>query len=379
MVKVKVGLVGSGFAAALHMEAYKRVYGIEPEIVACASLAGNVAEFAEKFGIPAVYSNAEEMIASERPDVVDICTPPSSHASLIKIALETGCHVICEKPLTGWFGSESEPDMLKKVVEQMDELKEIVTKSDKKFFYAENFVYAPSVQKSASLVSATRDKILYMKGEESHSGSHAPHAAHWSMNGGGSLIRQGCHPLSAILYLKKIEQKSGAKVVSVMADMGYIVPSLNDEEKKYINARPKDVEDLANVVITFEDGTKALIISGDMVLGGVRNEIQVYTTGGVHQCRIAPNDQMQVYHIDDSRLFDEYFTEKLETKKGWQSIFLDEDIARGYVGELRDFLLCAAGEKDEPESGFELAYDTVRIIYGAYVSARDGKRVVLKD
>ena len=54
------------------------------------------------------------------------------------------------------------------------------------------------------------------------------------------------------------------------------------------------------------------------------------------------------------------------------------DRARGYVGELRDFLLCAAGRKEEPESGFSLAYDTVRIIYGAYRSAREGRRIELK-
>jgi predicted dehydrogenase len=284
--------------------------------------------------------------------------------------------VICEKPLTGWFADKDEPEMLEQVVKQMDDLREVIRESGKKFFYAENFVYAPSVQKSASLLRATKDRVLFMRGEESHSGSHAGHAALWSMNGGGSLIRQGCHPLSALLYLKQQEGSGNGAVKSVIADMGYIVPSLNEDERKNINARPKDVEDLANVIMTFEDGTKASVVSGDMILGGVRNEIQVYTTGGVHQCRIAPNDQMQVYHVDESRLKDEYFTEKVETKQGWQSIFLDEDVARGYVGELRDFLLCAAGEKEEPESGFELAYETVRIIYGAYQSARDGRRIL---
>jgi predicted dehydrogenase len=376
MHKVKVGLVGSGFAATLHMEAYRQVYGIEPYIAAVASTSAGREAFAEKYGIPSVYGSMEEMIEAEHPDIVDICTPPSSHETLVAAAMKAGCHVICEKPLTGWFADKDEPEMLEQVVKQMDDLREVIRESGKKFFYAENFVYAPSVQKSASLLRATKDRVLFMRGEESHSGSHAGHAALWSMNGGGSLIRQGCHPLSALLYLKQQEGSGNGAVKSVIADMGYIVPSLNEDERKNINARPKDVEDLANVIMTFEDGTKASVVSGDMILGGVRNEIQVYTTGGVHQCRIAPNDQMQVYHVDESRLKDEYFTEKVETKQGWQSIFLDEDVARGYVGELRDFLLCAAGEKEEPESGFELAYETVRIIYGAYQSARDGRRIL---
>ena len=57
------------------------------------------------------------------------------------------------------------------------------------------------------------------------------------------------------------------------------------------------------------------------ILGGVRNEIQVYTTGGVYQCRIAPSDQMTTYNVEDENLSGQYFTEKVETKKGWQSIF----------------------------------------------------------
>lgn len=377
MKTVKIGLVGSGFAAALHMEAFKRVYGITPEIAAVASPTANAEAFAKKYGIPLFFHSLDEMLASVKLDVVDIITPPSTHEELIVKALRCGCHVICEKPLTGFFEAPDDVQMLEKVTRQMDELQQVLQECPGKFFYAENFVYAPAVQKSKALLQATGDRVLFMRGEESHSGSHAPHAALWSANGGGSLIRQGCHPLSALLYLKKAAGDGSHRVVSVMGDMGYVVPSLTDEERKNILARPRDVEDIANVVITFADGTKAHIFAGDMVLGGVRNDIQVYTTGGVHQCRIAPNDQMRVYHVDDSNLANEYFTEKLEVKTGWQSIFLDEDIARGYVDELRDFLLCAAGEKQQPEADFDLAYETIRVIYAAYLSACTGRRIDL--
>ena len=377
MNKVRIGICGSGFAAALHAEAYKRVYGVEPCLTALVSTSAKADEFAGRYGIEKIYRSMEDMLEKERLDVVDICTPPNVHASMVRTALEAGVNVICEKPLTGWFGDQNAPDMLERVCADMEELGELVRESKGRFFYAENFIYAPAVQKSARLLQATKDKILFMRGEESHSGSHAPHAALWSANGGGSLIRQGCHPLSALLYLKQVEAGRSVNVTSVMADMGYIVPGLSDEEKRHLSARPKDVEDLANVILTFEDGTKASVTSGDMILGGVRNEIQVYTTGGVHQCRIAPNDQMQVYHIDDTGLRDEYITEKLETKTGWQSVFLDEDAARGYVGELHDFMRCITGEKEKPESDFQLAYDTVRVIYAAYRSAREGRRIDL--
>lgn len=375
MKRIKVGLAGNGFAAELHVKAYKLIYGFEAVVTALASPSGKAEEFAHRHQIPTVYESLEDMLAKESLDVIDICTPPNLHAGMVKAAMAAGIPVICEKPLTGWFGDSAAADMLERVSAQMEELREIVEKSGMHFFYAENFIYAPAVQKSAALLKATGDRILFMRGEESHSGSHAAHAALWSANGGGSLIRQGCHPLSALLYLKQKESGGHTRVVSVIADMGYIVPTLSEQERRYIQAAPRDVEDMANVILTFEDGTKAAVTSADMILGGVRNDIQIYTTGGVHQCRIAPNDQMQVYHIDDTALRHEYITEKVETKKGWQNIFLEEDTARGYVGELHDFMCCIAGEKEKPESGFALAYDTVRVIYAAYQSAREGRRI----
>jgi predicted dehydrogenase len=45
------------------------------------------------------YERVDDLLSGETLDFVDICTPPSSHAALIKQALQAGLHVICEKPL----------------------------------------------------------------------------------------------------------------------------------------------------------------------------------------------------------------------------------------------------------------------------------------
>src|SRR4029453_6725592 len=47
------------------------------------------------------YPTAAELLSEASLDFVDICTPPSSHAALIRCALERGLHVLCEKPLVG--------------------------------------------------------------------------------------------------------------------------------------------------------------------------------------------------------------------------------------------------------------------------------------
>lgn len=371
MKQLKIGICGSGFAAELHLEAFHLTHGYDLVICAVASPSQRAQAFAQAHGIPRAYNSLEEMLEHETLDLVDICTPPRLHVQQIKTVLESGCHVICEKPLTGWFADPRTSDMLARVTKELDDLQACVMKSKKHFFYAENFVYAPAVQKSRRLLTATGDKILFLRGEESHSGSHAPHAALWSENGGGSLIRQGCHPLSALLYLKN------CGVQSAICDTGCLTSGLSNDQRRNIRANPQDVEDLATLLFTFADGTKGSVTAGDLILGGVRNSVEVYTTGGVHLCNIAQSDQMRVYHVEDSTLQDEYFTEKVETKRGWQSVFLDEAYARGYVGELQDFLACAAGDKAQPESSFALAYETIRVTYAAYQSALEGKRIFL--
>src|SRR5207244_9848348 len=122
-----------------------------------------------------------------------------------------------------------------------------------------------------------------MKGEESHSGPHAAHAAQWAMTGGGSLIRMGCHPLSAVLYLKQVEAKArGEKtaVASVTCDVGNVAACPGPDERGVIKSNPVDVEGWGTLTVTFSDGTKATIFSCDMIARGVRNLIESYTRGG---------------------------------------------------------------------------------------------------
>jgi predicted dehydrogenase len=45
------------------------------------------------------YDGMDDLLSGEMLDFVDICTPPSSHAGLIKQALDANLHVLCEKPL----------------------------------------------------------------------------------------------------------------------------------------------------------------------------------------------------------------------------------------------------------------------------------------
>ncbi|HUE96793.1 MAG TPA: Gfo/Idh/MocA family oxidoreductase [Longimicrobiaceae bacterium] len=90
--------IGAGYFSGFHYDAWNRVGGVE--ISAIADLDHGKAErVAERFGIPRVYADVREMLDEERPDFVDIITPPASHRSLCGAAAERGIDIICQKPL----------------------------------------------------------------------------------------------------------------------------------------------------------------------------------------------------------------------------------------------------------------------------------------
>lgn len=389
MAKIRIGLVGCGFVSELHMYAFRRVYGLDVEVAAVGARGDHVVEFAARHNIPRVYRSFAELIADRALDVVDICTPPNLHAEMIVASMQAGKHVICEKPFAGYFGRNNDKQpigkhvpkaqMYERVLEQMDETRAAIERTGKLFMYAENWIYAPAVTKTAEILKATKDKILFMKGEESHSGSHAAHAAQWAMTGGGSLIRMGCHPLSTVLYLKQVEAKARGeiiKVASVTGDVGNVTASLKPEERTYIKANPVDVEDWGTLNATFSDGTKATVFSGDMIMGGVRNLIETYTSGGSLFANITPNTHLMSYQTSEEKLASVYITEKVDRKTGWQYVCLEEEWTRGYLQEIQDFMECVATGR-QPLSDLALAYETIKVNYAGYWAAEEGRRVVL--
>jgi predicted dehydrogenase len=389
MAKVRVGLVGCGFVSELHIYAYRRVYGVDAEVTAVAARGDHVFDFAKKHGIPTTYRDFRRLIADKDIDVVDICTPPALHAVMIVEAMQAGKHVICEKPFSGYFGREGDQPpigkhvpkslMYARVIEEMDKTCAAIKASGRLFMYAEDWVYAPAVMKVVEILKATKDKILFMKGEESHSGSHAAHAAQWAMTGGGSLIRMGCHPLSAVLYLKQIEAKARGEqitVTAVTADVGNVAAGLTPQERTYIKSNPVDVEDWGMLTLTFSDGTKSTVFSGDMIMGGVRNVVETYTNGGALVANITPNNHLVSYLTDEAKLASVYITEKVDRKTGWQFVCLEEEWTRGYLQEIQDFMECVATGR-QPLADMALAYETIKVNYAGYWSAEEGRRIAV--
>jgi predicted dehydrogenase len=391
MRSVRIGIVGAGFAAQFHHESMEGVRGAELEVVGVTSKRKESREkFAAERGIRA-FDSVEEML--DEVDVLDICTPPHVHEENILAAAGRGKHIICEKPLTGYFGPEGADDswradgeprgpMLKAVRERLRRIEEAVRKAGVTFGYAENFVYAPSVQKEREIVEKTGAQILRMVGEQSHSGSHSPDYGIWRRAGGGSLVGKGCHPLGALLYLKRVEgEASGVGPIrprSVSARVHKLtrIPSYRDAG--FLRTDYRDIEDYGWMHVVFDDDTVADVIAGETTLGGCYDYLEIFANNHRTRCRISPTNLLDVYNPKDEQFDDVYLVEKISTKEGWSPAAPDENWTAGYYAEIQDFIVSAA-EGREPICGLDLAVDTMLVIYAAYLSDERGGAEVTID
>ena len=209
---VRTGIVGAGFSASFHYEALRKVYGTDVEIIGVHATNQEQAKaYAERRGIR-FFETLEALL--ERVDAIHVCVPPVAHEPVSVAGLDRDKFVICEKPLTGYFGDGSKDfhwdradkqTALRDAMASVGRMLAAERHSKGRLLYAENWVYAPAIQKEREILEKTGGQILWIHGEEAHSGSHSVDYAYAARCGGGVLIGKGCHPLTAALYLKRVE------------------------------------------------------------------------------------------------------------------------------------------------------------------------------
>jgi predicted dehydrogenase len=398
MKPLGIGLVGTRYGARMHVANYAKLPGDSVQIRAvCSKNLANARALADQCRAEFATEELQALLAREDVDVVDLCVPPALHHEFAIQAAKAGKHIIMEKPLTGYFGIAGDPEpiglhvakarMRQGAMRNAEAVRGAVQQSGVRFCYAENWIYAPPIDKMRRLIAAAKGSILELRAEENHSGSNSVYSRDWKSTGGGALLRMGVHSVGACLHLKQweglVRQGRGIRPVSVVADTADLIHSGASDRARdagahqWISANPIDVENWANLVITFEDGSKATVTVSDVGLGGLNTRVTAFMTDGVIKANMTSNDAIETYAPDAATFASEYFTEKLETKTGWNRPSCDEDWFRGFSQEIAGFV-AAIRENREPQSGIDLAVECVNVIYAGYESAETGTRVMLR-
>ena len=344
MKKTKLAILGAGFVSDIHMESYHR-FVPEAEIVAVYTRNAEKAKaFAEKHHIPNWYDDMDRLINESGCEVVDICLPNFLHAEATLKAAAAGKHIIIEKPLAV-------------TLEEADTMIAACKKAGVKLMYAEELCFAPKYERVRHLVNeGAVEKVYMLKQSEKHSGPHSDWFYDINLAGGGVLMDMGCHAIQWCRWMLKNE-----KVISVYATMNTVL------HNKRTNA-----EDNSVVIIEFESGVTAVLENSWAKHGGMDDRCEVYGTGGVIYADLFMGNAAITYSKEGYG----YAMEKAGTTAGWSFTVFEEAFNQGYPQELKHFIECIQQDTDPLVTG-EDGRAVLEIIYAAYASAGQGKKIML--
>ncbi|MDQ2942632.1 MAG: Gfo/Idh/MocA family oxidoreductase [Candidatus Dormibacteraeota bacterium] len=336
-VDLRIGLIGTGFAAHLHARALLRIG--HPIAVVAARDTDRAATFAAEYGVVSVADSWQGLVETPSLDLVVVAAPTQYHATMGIAALEAGRHVVCEKPLAVSLAAARQ-------------MVEAAKRSGLHLGYAEQETFAPNYRRVLELIEggAVGDPVL-VKHRGAHSGPHSP----WFYGpeaGGGAIIDMGVHGihLARSVY-------GGAMPTRVVAHGRTITHDTS-------------LEDDALVVVDFGPERLAEIEASWIQQGGLYDHLEVYGRLGHAVARVSPNEGLRVYTqhgISDA-------AEKAIQTPGWTSVSADELNDLGYVGQAADYVGKITRDEPPTVTGVD-GLIVMQVVDAAYRSIASGESI----
>lgn len=348
MEKVRIGIVGSKFAADFHCDSYSR--NEKAEVVAVAAI-DNLPQISSKWHIPSTYEDYNEMLRRDDIQLVSVCVPNFLHHRVVLAAAKAGKNVVCEKPLGI-------------TVAEAREMVEACRAAGVKLFYAEDWVFAPALRRVIEVVKEGGvGDVLYVKAKETHNGTHSVFAKNAKTCGGGCLIHLGIHPIGWVLHFLGAEGRN--RVAEVFG-------STNAGGADNFVHKDNTGEDWACGLIKFANGQRALVEGNYITVGGMDDKIEIYGSQGVIKVDLTFGSPVSVY----SRPGYSYTIEKADNTLGWTRPAVDEFYNLGYVHELRYAVECVLKD-EQPTYGVSgaLGLRCTQVLEAMYQSSREGRVV----
>ena len=144
--KMRIGIIGCGGIAPVHLRVYQRMKDVE--VVAVCDLDLERAKaLATKFNVRKIFGNYVEMIDNENLDYVDICTPVSTHKRIVCDVAKKVTSILVEKPMA-------------LNVEECDAMINEVKKHGSRLCIGHNQIFAPNIQRAKTIVDSGQFDLL---------------------------------------------------------------------------------------------------------------------------------------------------------------------------------------------------------------------------
>lgn len=357
---LRVGVVGLGFAGETHLKNYLLQPGVE-----AVALAGKEEEklraLGETYGVPNLYMSWEDLVAREDLDIVSVCTPNHLHAPIAIAALESGKHVLCEKPLAR-SGAEAE------------RISTAARRAGRVLRVAFNHRELGDVRVLKHYIeNGDLGRVYHVKASWMRRRG-IPGMGSWftskAMAGGGPLIDLGVHVLDLALYLlgePEVQTVSAATYAELGPAGRGGRTELSDLAKTPVGTA-YEVEDLATAFMRLEGGATLLLEASWAVHGSVGDDfgLTIYGTEGGAEIRV------KNYSWEDTlRIFTDVAGVPAEVSPQLTR-------GEGHLAVVRDFVNTVRNGAPSGERGQE-GLARARVIDACYTSALEGREVPLSD
>jgi UDP-N-acetyl-2-amino-2-deoxyglucuronate dehydrogenase len=263
--KLRFGIIGCGVIGRIHAEAIASL--ADAQLVAVADSVPELAQkLAEKFHVTP-YSDAQEMLAREHLDVVDVCTPSGQHGEHARQVMRAGVNVIVEKPME--ISLQAIEEMLR--VQQETGVKMAVISQHR--FDPDTAKVHELIEEQAfgrlvlgnALVPWWRSQAYYDSGAWRGT---------WKLDGGGVLMNQSIHSIDLLQWLM-------GPVKSIFAYTDTLVHRM-------------ETEDVAVAVLRFTNGALGTIAATTDAYPGIGTRIEIYGDKG---SAVIEDDSLSYLHL----------------------------------------------------------------------------------
>jgi len=333
MKQVKIALMGMGRIGKIH---FKNIQHQLPdsEIVAVADPYYDKT-LKERYHDVIFSENPDDIIALPQVDAILICTPTSSHATLIEKGIKNGKHIFCEKPM----------DLS---LERTAALSEMAKKAGVKLMLGFNRRFDPDFMKARQSVSDGKIGNVQIVKITSRDPGLPP--IDYIRNSGGLFMDMAIHDFDMARYIM------GKEVVEVFAK------GLNVVDKAVGQAGDIDT---ALTTLIFEDGTYAVIDNSRKAVYGYDQRLEIFGSAGMIKVENNPLNQNILYN-------------ETGIHHALPMDFFMDRYAASYLNEMKLFVDALSNDKEIPVGASD-ALKATQIAYAAKKSMELDRPVKLSE
>ena len=367
MDSIGIGLVGYGGIGKIHTLGYRDIPLFYPDSsprpllrAVCTAHPESAERAAADGGFESWYTDAEALVGNKEVQVVDISTPNDSHLELIRLALEAGKSVYCEKPLAR-SGAEAR------------EILSLAGGSAGRVGMTFNYRFVPAVMRAKELAEqGALGEVYNFRAEYLHTGYQDPgRPFSWRMNversGGGALLDLGSHVIDLVRHLLGefsrvlgtthtfVERRPIAKGSSETAEV--------------------EVDDAAWFEAELTSGARGTVEVSRFATGAL-DDLNLRIEGSRGALRFSLMDANWLYYFDETRRGRERGWQRLETVQSYPGAVIPP--TRSILGwprthaENQHQFLTATANGDLPSPGLLDGVRAQLVMDAVYESSRRG-------